>query len=376
MHHFKVLNSALFEPDAKWLHTAPYIAQIHWVRKCVQNPTKEDELRGIYKPRLTFLRRWNGTEWVFTLKIEFSIPKLLFGNNFDELSDDDFKKVVKVLSNKLLDMGIQVLEGKLEQSVVSTIHYWKNIVLDDFTSVSRILSLVAKTNISERFDTGDVDYINGWKLLRFHTKSFQIVLYDKIADLNKSEDRAVEKDMRRINYQISLFQDMQKKEVQQKNKAFEVLRIEIRFMNKTKLKTLFRTLNIPFEDVFTFESAFRMNNARKIIEHHWNLIVIDLMTLEFTEMKPIDRMNLIFRKASNKTPTKTLAVAMLAELIANDDYRTIRNQFESKFKNKNSLRMLRKELVSLELTANHFSFIPIINEALKIYKPLQIKNYM
>ncbi len=182
--------------------------------------------------------------------------------------------------------------------------------------------------------------------------------------------------MRNINYQMSMFEDIQKNEIQQNKKAFEVLRIEIRFIGKAKLKTLCKTLKIPFEDIFTFESAFRMENARRIIEHHWNLMAIEMKMLEFTDMKPIDRMNLIFQKTSSKTPTKSLAIAMLAELIANDDYRTIRKQFESRYKNKNSLRGIRKELNSLNLTANHFSFIPIINEALKIYKPLKMKEYL
>lgn len=310
------------------------------------------------------------------MKIEFSVPKLLFGNNFDELSDADFPRVIHILKTTLLDMGVQVLEGKLQLSVISTIHYGKNIVLDDFTSVSRVLWILAKTNISERFDTEDKTYRNGWELFRLHTKSFQIVLYDKIVDLKKSKNRAVDKDMRGINYQMSMFDDIQKKEVQQKWKSFDVLRIEIRFMNKTKLKTLFKTLRIPFGDIFTFESAFQMENARRIIEHHWNMMAIEMKMLEFTEMKPIDRMNLIFQKASKKTPTKTLAIAMLAELITNDDYRTIRKQFESKYKNKNSLRTIYKDLSSLELTVNHFSFIPIINEMLKIYKPLKINDYM
>ena len=82
-----------------------------------------------------------------------------------------------------------MLDGKLEKAIVSTIHYGKNIVLDDYTSVSKVLSLVAKTKISERLDVGKTEYQNGGELFRLHTKTFQIVLYDKIADLRKSEAR-------------------------------------------------------------------------------------------------------------------------------------------------------------------------------------------
>jgi hypothetical protein len=53
------------------------------------------------------------------------------------------------------------MDGKLEKAIVSTIHYGKNIILQDHTSVSRVLSLIAKTSISNRFDTAQTDYKNG-----------------------------------------------------------------------------------------------------------------------------------------------------------------------------------------------------------------------
>lgn len=375
IHHFRIIHSELFQPDAKWLYTPPYIASVNGVRKCVQNPTKEDERYGIYKPRLTLIRRWDGTKGIITLKIEFSIPKLLFGNNFDELSDNDFSDTIKRLRERLLDMWVQVQDGKLEKAIVSTIHYGKNIVLDDYTSVSKVLSLVAKTKISERLDVGKTEYQNGGELFRLHTKTFQIVLYDKIADLRKSEARWVDKDMKLINYQMSLFDDIQREENTKKKKSFDVLRIEIRFMNKIKLKSLFKELKMPFEEPFTFQDAFRMENARKIIEHYWNQIMIDLKMLEFMEMKPIDRWGMILQKAGNKTPSKVLALAMLSELLANDDYRTVRKQFEAKY-SKRTLNRLYDELKEFQGNDKAISFIPIINEALKIYKPLQIQKYM
>ena len=66
---------------------------------------------------------------------------------------------------------------------------------------------------------------------------------------------------------------------------------------------------------------------------------------------------------------------MLSELLANNDYRTIRKQFEAKY-NKRSLNRLYDELKEFQINEKAFSFIPIINEALNIYKPLQIQKYM
>ena len=97
--------------------------------------------------------------------------------------------------------------------------------------------------------------------------------------------------------------------------------------------------------------------------------------LEFLEMKSIDRWNMILQKAGNKTPTKILALAMLSELLANNDFRTVRRQFEARY-SKRSLKRLYDEFSGIHSNSNCFTFIPIINEALKNYNPLKINKYM
>ena len=329
---------------------------------------------GLYKPHLTLYRRWDGTQSTITLRVEFSIPKLLYGNNFDELSDSDFPEVIKTLRERLSEMGVDVIQGKLEKAIVSTIHYWKNIVLTDYTSVSHILSNIAKTNISARFDTGETNYLNWWELFRIHSQSFQIVFYDKIADLNKTKARAVEKDNREINYQMSLFETI-KKQSNKTHNSFEVLRMEIRFMNKQKLKKIHKDLKIPFDDPFTFQDAFNMENARKIIEHHWNIFYIELRMLSLFEMKPIDRWNLLLQKSKWRTPTKTLALGMLMWLIADDAYRDVRKQFEAKY-HPRTLKRLYDELKEIQDDEKPFEFMETISKAISVYKPLQMKEYL
>ena len=61
---------------------------------CVQNPTKPELRSGNYKPRLTVTKRMSKGEFKIVLRIEFSIPKLLFGNNFDEIEETDFRSAL------------------------------------------------------------------------------------------------------------------------------------------------------------------------------------------------------------------------------------------------------------------------------------------
>ena len=102
--------------------------------KCVQNPTTTELKLGIYKPRLTLYKRPNkqgGSD--MPLKIEFSAPKMLFGNNFDELTDSDFPNLLTKLKRTLKEMGVFILEDHLTSAPVSAIHFSKNIPLTDYT---------------------------------------------------------------------------------------------------------------------------------------------------------------------------------------------------------------------------------------------------
>ena len=130
---------------------------------------------------------------------------------------------------------------------------------------------------------------------------------------------------------MSLFEDIQRSESKNNHKSFDVLRFEIRFMNSIKRKAIFKELKIPIEEPFTFKDAFCMENARKILEYHWNIIMIDLKTLEFVEMQPIDRWNQIMQNPKKRTPTKVLALAQLAEMLSNNAYREVQKQFESQY---------------------------------------------
>ena len=98
----------------------------------VQNPTKSELKRGIYKPRLSITNRFNTTgRSETTLTIELSLSKLLYGNNFEELQDTDFDLIIDKLQKALKDMGIRVFRELLIKAPVSAVHYSKNIILTE-----------------------------------------------------------------------------------------------------------------------------------------------------------------------------------------------------------------------------------------------------
>lgn len=120
-----------FKPSAHWALIKNARARYSAI-KSKQNATKKELLSGIYKPHLTlaYHRGLQGTVELL-LKIELSLPKLLYGNNFNELRYKDFTALTQKLSAMLATMGIITTPETLAQAPVLAIHYSKNIPLTD-----------------------------------------------------------------------------------------------------------------------------------------------------------------------------------------------------------------------------------------------------
>jgi hypothetical protein len=232
---------------------------------CVQNPTVTELRAGKYKPRLTVTKRTGrNRQFQITLKVEFSIPKLLYGNNFDELEDDDFTLVISKLKQSLRDMGIIVSEPVLVNAQVSAIHFSKNIPLVDYTTSYTYLERLAKINLNQRLDLNQTDFRNEGHSLKFRANSFEVAFYDKLKDLDKakiSEKRAEE---RENAIQMKLFEELEI------SRPFEVLRMEVRLNRRQKLRQVLKKVGIEIEP--TFQALFRREIAQIVLLHYMDEI--------------------------------------------------------------------------------------------------------
>lgn len=223
-----------------------------------QNPTKGELRNGIYKPRLTLTNRFNDTgRREATLKIEFSVPKLLFGNNFDELTADDFEPATELLRQKLREMGVMVWSQHLLNAPVSAIHYSKNIPLTDGTTPHYIISKMREANVNLAIDVDEANYRNEGYSYKWHTNSYEIAFYDKIKDLQTakvSEKRAIENDN---VLQLSLFDSLQKRQ------RLEVLRMEVRLNKRQKIGQTLRSLGITSE--LNYKNLFDPSVSQKVL---------------------------------------------------------------------------------------------------------------
>jgi hypothetical protein len=229
--------------------------------KLVLNPPKGDRKRGVYYPYLTLINRRNKLGiWEEGLMLQVSLPKLMFGNNFDELSERNFPEVVAKLKRCLQMMDVRVFETLLENAEVVAIHFGKNIILQDGTTAKMLIDKIAQGEYSVRLDTELTKYRNnglGWKL---HTNHHEVAFYDKKADLAQakiSERRSEETD----NYpQLNLF------DKPKEYRPLEVLRMEVRLNSSRMIKQVFEKASITTPK--TFKSMFSEATATKVLLHY------------------------------------------------------------------------------------------------------------
>lgn len=238
--------------------------------KATYNPVKAEKATG-YKPRLTLLKRpYTELSSAIWLKIEFSAPKLIFGNNFEELRDsDDVEIVLTALRGALVSMGIEIAYDTLLNAKTSMIHYSKNILLQRSTPCFLIIQALEKLDLSTKLDLTQTDFRNGGQMVKYHASTYEIALYDKVKDLEQAskngEKRGVETDYGNMP---DLFAEHKQKP--------EVLRFEIRLTSR-KLKHVLKTLGLETE--CTLKKLFGADISRLVLLHYWKIITEGLYML-------------------------------------------------------------------------------------------------
>jgi len=260
----------IFQPSWFFPH-AHSLRNVRGFAKSVNNPTRTDFLQNKYMPRLTYLTR-GGKRY---LTIEFSAPKLIYGENLSEVEDTQFEDIIDILQSKVRSMGVNVTSVALKKAPVLALHPSKNIKLKDGYTSSYIISELSKVNIDKRLDLAKYRFVNGkGSSLQFHTKQHSFVIYDKVADLNAPKSKAIDKD--KINFQRDLFS-----EIKETKKYFEVIRFEIRICARSKLKVILEKLGYvgPLE----FQDLFKKELCQKILYYYWtkyfltaNLFLFDI----------------------------------------------------------------------------------------------------
>lgn len=331
-------------------------------KKYINNPTPFDKKNDIYKPRLTAIKRGASLD----LKIEFSAPKLLNKNNVDELTDEDFPKILNKLQRDLKEMGIGVFTNFLENANVLSFHPSKNILLKNGMTSSYIIKEFKKIDLNKNFDITEAQFRNNGQSIQHYSISSSFVMYDKVADLNKSQKRAIDKEQTKT--QIDIFNILNKKE----DKNIEILRFELRLSGKKKMNQVLK--NLGYQENPKFKDIFKKEVCKSILKSYLNNIIAgNLFIFDLTTNKQ-KILSTIILKQDKKKFKQALYLYALLDLCKDEDGVTgLRSITESLIKNINWSKIKKdlQELNKLDFVKKP-DYINEINKQIEEFKPLHI----
>jgi hypothetical protein len=358
---FKIIDPNRFRPSTSLVYSNQAI-------KAVVNPTKQDNLANLYLPKVTLSRRRNlqGQSEIMLI-IQASLPKLIFGNNLEELQTKDFDTVIAVLQSKLMHMGVGISTEHLKKSDIIAVHFSKNIVFKDGASPYHYIAQIQNSVLTSRLDTNKTDYRNAGHAFKWHCNSYEIIVYDKLHDLLTNAKSGPKRSIDRDNY-LNLKAITQ---LRSKKKKFEVLRIEVRLNRRIALKNLFKKLGM--QNNLTVQSVFKPSVMRKVLGHYIDTIKTKRSAIcDFTIIDKRELLFILMIHNPSAPLKKVLSYigqsALLQEMTANEINKMLKPKYEKSF-----LR-LQKEFDRLILpsTINH-SFDVILKQIQK-YKAVRINS--
>lgn len=209
-------------------------------KKFTRTATKEEKQLGLYRPKVVIE---NGD-----CSIEFSLPKLLRGNNVEEICVGDFPKILELLRSHLLDYGIETTTDNIAWADLYRMDAGKNCNLIKIGTVVQVLKILHRCLISGRKSDAQIQYRNGGRALRIHNKSADFIIYDKFRcpEMTDGSEKAI-------------------CEIMGKS-SVEVLRMEKRFNNRRSLCRLFRKYGVQRPK---FQDILNPQIAQDVIGHGW-----------------------------------------------------------------------------------------------------------
>ena len=337
---------------------------------CHLNPSKEDKRRGHYRPRLTLYKRVVKGGFLYQLYIEFSAPKIIWNNNFVEIEEDDLDMLCFGLSYYLHCMGVEISDDELKKCEVKTIHYGKNIVLQNYMTPAMIINHAAKANVPLKKRVNTTTYLNGGRGLHIYTNEQGVCLYDKLAELKlakRTEKGNIEKDSW---CQTNIISKIEK----QVKQPFQVLRTESRLDTRDAIRQRFAKLRIKIPANPTLEDLFKNDLGKAVLKNE--LETLEKSTPSFVACRePPEVFAEHLRILSPKTRPRDIALVVGIMDIARDiglrDTRTLLGA-----ENPSEWRYIKSKYGGIKMPPAPLDYFEEARKQINNFKPVKLDDYL
>jgi hypothetical protein len=217
-------------------------------------------------------------------------------------------------------------------------------------------------------DLNRTDFRNQGEAVRYWSKAYEFVLYDKVADLTKSADRAMEQEDRECNLQMNIFEA-----VRRQGKPVEVLRLELRLKSQQKMKALFEKVGI--ENDCTLQSLFSKKVSQTLLRDYWDDIYEQLVPVLLQELDAPQQFALIAKQRPQWKPQRSLSAVAICAMIRAEGHRKTRSRLVKRFSSR-TLERIYKDIKALDFRVlNKAKPFQHVTKALETFTPLKKADF-
>lgn len=349
--------------EVRYFSPQPHIATILNPGKKLANNTK-------YTP--TYIGEKiltnNGFGVGYYLGVEVSLPKLMFGNNVEELSpgEDSLNSIVLVLQKAIYrDVGLKYTEEEILSSGVAKLHIGKNFRFDDPGAPTVIVNAIRKSRADRVCDNNETKYENNGYSFRFHTNKRETIYYDKKSDLLqslKSPKRAID------NTATDEIRDEDSPISELLSDRFSgILRLEVRLNDRRYIRKAFPSIS----DDLSFKNVFLNANIMQCLLSEWRKTTenISMIQLGRSDVLSIFEAVATDRLSNNYSLRDSLSIAAAAHIINATSLDYLRRLIE-KYYGKRDWSRLKKKLINPE--SNRSSYFKKVEKELQEYNPIRL----
>ena len=268
---FRITNASWFLPEL----TRREYSQLSPTEKQSINPNRLYLRHFVFKPPYqdgylpkieifeTLTKSRDAVQYI--LKAEFSVPKLLYRNSLQEVSELDFEKVLSAFKKALGGVGIVIESDTVANSRGSAVHFCKNVLLPQNIRMQEALTELQRVDISKVQDVTLKETKNGGRVLHIYSGTIERVFYDKVSDAMRPKVKR--KDKGHINYERDIIErfGLQNR---------EVFRYEYRIKKtQTVMREVNAALGREYKTFVSFKDLFTPNLCKTMILKSWRGLI-------------------------------------------------------------------------------------------------------
>lgn len=183
MNHFRIPDPRVFEPEFYPVRQGYF-----------EYKTYKGKLRPKgYYPQLTINGRPNRKlGYQHVLKIQVSVPKLLYGNNLSMVNVEDEERFYYILKTKCLELGVEILTDIKNLKVIG-FDSSLNVYLSPGATAEQAIRYLYRGYTPKSVSFDHRDFRDKGHAIYLHTGKWNFVIYDKKADLAKAQYMRIDK---------------------------------------------------------------------------------------------------------------------------------------------------------------------------------------